>query len=431
MRHTRFSRNVPAPYSLIGLALALSAGSATVAHADENSGFIEGSTATLNLRNAYINRNFVNPAYPNSAAPQNKAEEWTQNFILDARSGYTPGPVGFGVDVLGLYSQKLDGGKGTAGTQLLPVHDDGRPADNFGRLGVAAKAKVSKTVVKVGEWVSTLPILRSDDGRSLPQTFRGAQVTSQEIGGLTLYGGQIRQNSPRNDASMEDMSMNGKAAFTSDRFNFGGGEYTFNDKRTTVGLWYDKLKDIYQQQYFSLSHSQPVGDWTLGANMGFFTGKEDGAHLAGDMDNKTAFGLFSAKLGGNTFYVGLQKLTGDTAWMRVNGASGGTLANDSYNSSFDNAQERSWQVRHDFNFVTVGVPGLTLMNRYLSGDNVHSGAITDGKEWGRESELAYVVQSGALKNLTVKWRNSSIRKTFSTNEFDENRLFISYPISLL
>ncbi|MNG41207.1 Porin-like protein NicP precursor [compost metagenome] len=62
---------------------------------------------------------------------------------------------------------------------------------------------------------------------------------------------------------------------------------------------------------------------------------------------------------------------------------------------------------------------------------MHTGAITDGKEWGRESELAYVVQSGALKNLSVKWRNSSIRKTFNTNEFDENRLFISYPISLL
>lgn len=431
MRRTIFHRNELAHHSLIGLTLAISAGSTAIVHADENSGFIEGATASLNLRNAYFNRNFVNPAYPNSAAPQNKAQEWTQNFILDARSGYTPGPIGFGVDVLGLYSQKLDGGKGTGGTQLLPIHDDGRPADNFGRLGVAAKARVSKTVVKVGEWVSTLPILRSDDGRSLPQTFRGAQVTSQEFGGLTLYGGQFRQNSPRNDASMEDMSMNGKAAFTSDRFNFGGGEYTFNDRHTTVGLWYDELKDIYQQKYFSLSHSQPLGDWTLGANLGFFTGKEDGASLAGDMDNKTAFGLLSAKIGGNTFYVGLQKLTGDTAWMRVNGASGGTLANDSFNSSYDNPQERSWQVRHDFNFVTVGIPGLTMMNRYLSGDNVHSGAFTDGKEWGRESELAYVIQSGALKNLSVKWRNSSIRKNFSTNEFDENRLFVSYPISLL
>ncbi|KZN19656.1 MULTISPECIES: OprD family porin [Pseudomonas] len=389
-------------------------------------GFVDDAKATLNLRNAYINRNFTNP---NNA--QGKAEEWTQNFILDAKSGFTQGTVGFGVDVLGMYSQKLDGGKGTGGTQLLPIHDDGRPADNFGRLGVALKAKVSKTELKVGEWMPVLPILRSDDGRSLPQTFRGGQVTSTELSGLTLYGGQFRGNSPRNDASMEDMSMNGRGAFTSDRFNFGGGEYAFNEKRTQVGVWYAELSDIYQQQYFNLSHSQPMGDWTLGANLGYFIGKEDGNALAGDLDNKTAFALLSAKYGGNTFYVGLQKLSGDSAWMRVNGTSGGTLANDSYNASYDNAKERSWQVRHDYNFVALGIPGLTLMNRYISGDNVHTGAITDGKEWGRESELAYTVQSGALKSLNVKWRNATIRRDFSTNEFDENRIFISYPISLL
>ncbi|CAI8840368.1 Porin-like protein GalP [Pseudomonas sp. IT-P253] len=408
--------------SLIGcssLALALP----MTSHAE---GFADDAKATLNLRNAYFNRNFINPAYP-----QGKAEEWTQNFILDAKSGFTQGFVGFGVDVLGLFSQKLDGGKGTGGTQLLPIGSDGRPADNFGRLGVALKGKISKTEVKVGEWMPVLPILRSDDGRSLPQTFRGGQVTSTEISGLTLYGGQFQQNSPRNDASMEDMSMNGKPAFTSDRFNFGGGEYTFNDKHTQVGVWYSELSDIYQQQYYNLNHSQPLGDWTLGANLGFFNGKENGSALAGDLDNKTTFAMLSAKYGGSTFYVGLQKLTGDSAWMRVNGTSGGTLANDSYNSSYDNAQERSWQVRHDYNFVALGIPGLTMMNRYISGDNVHTGAITDGKEWGRESELAYTVQSGALKNLNVKWRNSSIRKDFSTNEFDENRVFISYPISLL
>ncbi|EGH49506.1 OprD family outer membrane porin, partial [Pseudomonas syringae pv. pisi str. 1704B] len=43
-------------------------------------------------------------------------------------------------------------------------------------------------------------------------------------------------------------------------------------------------------------------------------------------------------------------------------------ANDSYNSSFDNAKEKSWQLRHDYDFVAMGVPGLTLMNRYISGD---------------------------------------------------------------
>ncbi|WP_339502799.1 OprD family porin [Pseudomonas silesiensis] len=408
--------------SLIAIALT---GTALPAAAEE-SGFVEGAKVNLNLRNFYINRNFTNPT-----RAQGKAEEWTQSFILDAKSGFTQGTVGFGMDVLGLYSVKLDGGKGTGGTQLLPLDSDGRPADNFGRTNVAFKAKLSQTEVKVGEWMPVLPILRADDGRSLPQTFRGGQITSKEIAGLTLYGGQFRANSPRDDSSMSDMSMTGQAAFTSDRFNFQGGEYLFNDKRTQVGLWNAELKDIYSQQYLNVTHSQPIGDWTLGANLGFFYGKDGGSARAGELDNKTWSGLFSAKYGGHTLYVGLQKLTGDNAWMRVNGTSGGTLANDSYNASYDNAKEKSWQLRHDYNFVAVGIPGLTLMNRYISGDNVHTGTVTDGKEWGRESELAYTVQSGTFKNLNVKWRNSTIRRDFSNNEFDENRLIVSYPINLL
>jgi hypothetical protein len=395
------------------------------AHAEE-SGFIDGASANLNLRNFYINRNFTNPD-----KPQGKAEEWTQSFILDAKSGFTQGTVGFGMDVLGLYSVKLDGGKGTGGTQLLPLDHDGRPADNFGRTNVAFKARLSQTELKVGEWMPVLPILRSDDGRSLPQTFRGGQITSREISGLTLYGGQMRANSPRDDSSMSDLSMTGRATVTSDRFNFQGAEYSFNDKRTQVALWNAELKDIYSQQFVNLTHSQPLGDWTLGANLGFFYGKDDGSARADELDNKTWSGLFSAKYGGNTFYVGLQKLTGDNAWMRVNGTSGGTLANDSYNSSYDNAREKSWQLRHDYNFAALGVPGLTLMNRYISGDNVHTATVSDGKEWGRESELGYTVQSGALKNLNLKWRNSSIRRDYSSNEFDENRLIVSYPLNLL
>ncbi|SCZ47314.1 outer membrane porin, OprD family [Pseudomonas sp. NFACC48-1] len=430
MRHSISMLGVFARRFLNRSVLLVCVGSPFDGQAAENVGFLESSSATINLRNAYINRNFTNPSYPSKANPQNKAEEWTQSFILDARSGYTPGPVGFGVDLLGLYSQKLDGGKGTGGTQLLPIHDDGRPADDFGRLGGALKAKVSQTEVKVGEWMPLLPILRSDDGRSLPQTFRGGQVTSREMAGLTLYGGQFRGNSPRNDASMEDMYINSKPASTSDRFNFGGAEYSFNDKRTQIGLWYAELSDIYHQQFVNLTHSQPAGDWILGANVGFFNGKEDGKALAGSLDNKTAFALLSAKYGGNTFYLGLQKLTGDSPWLRVNGTNGGTVANDTFNGSFDNAQERSWQVRHNFDFAVLGIPGLTLMNRYISGDNVRSGLVVDGKEWVRESELIYVVQSGTLKNLNIRWRNASVRRDFNTNEFDENRIIINYPISL-
>jgi len=389
-------------------------------------GFIDDASSTLTLRNFYLNRNFVD------TASQGKAEEWTQSFILDAKSGFTQGTVGFGLDVLGLYSLKLDGGQGTTNTQLLPVHDGGHPADDYGRMAVAGKMRFSKTELKVGEWSPVLPILRSDDARSLPQTFQGAQVTSREIDGLTLYGGQMRQNSPRNDASREDMSLFNRPGFTSDRFNFAGGELRFNQERTLVGLWSAQLQDIYRQHYLTLQHSQPVGDWVLGANLGWFIGKDDGAARAGELDNRTASGLFSARHGGSTFYLGLQKVMGDDEWFRVNGTSGGVLANDTFNSSYENAGERSWQLRHDYDFAALGIPGLTLMNRYLQGHDVHNASTDDGREWGRETEVAYTVQSGPLKNLNVKWRNSSQRRDWgSGTRFDENRLIFNYPFKLL
>ncbi|ACO81026.1 OprD family outer membrane porin [Azotobacter vinelandii CA] len=412
------------PSAALTLALAAAAGA-------QAAGFVDDATGSLTLRNFYIHRNFVD-----DRATRSKAEEWTQNFLLDLKSGYTEGPLGFGLDVLGLYSFKLDGGKGTGGTQLLPLDHDGKPADQFGRLAVSGKLKFSETELRAGEWSLVLPILRADDGRSLPQTFRGSMLTSREIPSLTLHAGHITGNSPRDDGSMEDMTLNGTSPYTSDRtsddFDFAGAEYAFNGKRTSVGLWYARLKDIYKQRYVQLQHSQPLGKaWTLDANLGYFDGEEDGEALEGHLDNKTLTGMFSLRHGAHTFYLGLQRVSGDSKWLRVNGTSGGSLANDSYNGSFDNARERSWQVRYDYDFAPQGVPGLTLMTRYIEGHNVHTGNIDDGEEWNRETQLSYVVQSGPAKNLALRWRNSTIRRDWGAdNEYDEQRIIVQYPLSL-
>ena len=200
--------------------------------------------------------------------------------------------------------------------------------------------------------------------------------------------------------------------------------------KTKVGLWHARLEDVYQQSYLQLTHSQPVGDWVLGANLGYFNGKEDGAAKAGDLDNKVYQGSFSAKTGNNTFTAAYQQLRGDTKFLRVDGASGGSLVNDAFTASFDNPEERSWQLRHDYNFAGLGIPGLTLMNRYISGDNIKTASNDDAEEWGRESELAYTIQEGSLKNLSVRWRNSNIRRDVG-QDFHENRLIINYPLSIL
>ena len=162
-------------------------------------GFVEDATATLTARNYYFSRDFRD--VPKAA--QSRQEEWAQGFILNVKSGYTQGTVGFGLDAIGLLGLKLDGGKGTSGgkgTGLMPRQDDMQPADNYSRVGVAAKMRVSKTGLKVGELQPNLPVLVHSDIRLLPPSYTGASIVSQELAGLTLQGGQLRAMSQRDEA---------------------------------------------------------------------------------------------------------------------------------------------------------------------------------------------------------------------------------------
>jgi hypothetical protein len=44
-------------------------------------------------------------------------------------------------------------------------------------------------------------------------------------------------------------------------------------------------------------------------------------------------------------------------------------------------------------------------------------------------DLGYVVQSGPLQNLGIKWRNATVRSNFG-NDLNENRLILSYSLAL-
>src|SRR5690606_2023651 len=81
-------------------------------------GFIEDASASLTARNYYFSRDFSDTVGPSR---QSKAEEWAQGFILNFRSGYSAGTVGFGVDAIGLLGIKLDSSPDRAGTGLLPT----------------------------------------------------------------------------------------------------------------------------------------------------------------------------------------------------------------------------------------------------------------------------------------------------------------------
>ncbi|WP_043234663.1 OprD family outer membrane porin, partial [Pseudomonas aeruginosa] len=74
---------------------------------------------------------------------------------------------GLGVELIGQLGLKLDSSPDRAGSGLLPRHADGRAADDYARLGVAPKLKLSNTELKLGELLPELPILLRNDGRLL------------------------------------------------------------------------------------------------------------------------------------------------------------------------------------------------------------------------------------------------------------------------
>src|SRR3990167_7309079 len=135
------------------------------------------------------------------------------------------------------------------------------------------------------------------DIRLLPPSYQGLNVTSSEIAGLTLQAGHLNSTSLRNEAGDDKMlAMLGhlpQRGAVSDAFNYAGGDYTFNATRSTASAWYGQLEDIYNQRFLGLKHSQPLGTWTLGANLGYYDAQEDGSRLLGDIDNQALFALLS------------------------------------------------------------------------------------------------------------------------------------------
>ncbi|HEK1691716.1 TPA: OprD family porin [Pseudomonas putida] len=390
--------------------------------------FFEDSTATFETRNMYFNRDFRD----GTSAQQSKREEWAQGLMLNFESGYTDGPVGFGLDALGMLGIKLDSSPDRADTGLLPTHDDGKAADEYSKLGLTGKVKVSETELKIGTLIPELPTLQPNDGRILPQTFEGGLVTSKEINNLTFTGGRLEKAKDRNDTNWEDLALNNKngrfgGTFLADNLDLAGIDYQFTD-RITASYHFAQLDDIYRQHFLGMVATQPWGPGTFGADLRLAVSDDQGQAKAGNIDNTTVNGMFSYALGGHKVSAAYQHLSGDSAFPYVDGADP-YLVNFVQINDFAGADERSWQVRYDYNFAALGVPGLTFMTRYINGDNVSRADGSEGKEWERNTEFKYVVQSGPLKNVAVRLRNATFRSNFA-RDADEVRLLVSYSVAL-
>jgi hypothetical protein len=415
------------------------------AHAD----FIGDSKASLGMRNFYFN----NDNRDGSAAPS-KTEEWAQGFVLDYKSGYTDGAVGFGVDALGLMGVTLDSGKGRhVGSTMIPSDSDNSAVDEWSRLGLTGKVKMSNTELRYGTLIPKLPILVANDGRLLPQTFEGGQITSSEFKDLTLTGGRIEHATGRGSTDQTGLAALG-GTHESNKFDFAGADWKVS-RDLTAQYYYANLDNYYTQQFFGLIHTLAIAEGqSLKTDLRYFKTDSSGENSSGtsgyrisgytengdgEIDNRTWSAALVYTLGGHAITAGYQSVSDGSSFTQLNQGSlvdkgaGGTslyLYTDRLIQSFTRAGERTSFGQYAYDFTALGVPGLKASVIYLSGGNIKTRSGEDQKEWERDISLDYVLQSGALKGVGIGWRNGKSNSQAARDQ-DQNRVFLSYSIPLL
>ncbi len=439
------------------LAFAVAAG--VLAQQAGAAGFVEDSKASVTARNFYINQD-----NRNGTAKPSKQEEWGQGFIFNFASGYTQGTVGFGVDAIGLYGVKLDSGKGTAynnnsankGGVVFPSDSDGRAVDDFASLGLTGKVKISKTELKLGTLLPKLPVVTSNDGRLLPQTFEGGQITSNEIDNLTLVGGKLEHAKGRNSSNNDSLTIAGSNGATrtatanarSNEFYYAGGDYKIT-KDLVAQYYYGNLSDFYKQHFLGLTHNWELPVGSIKSDLRYFNSDSDGKNSSqegriagyrasgyqngGEVDNRTWSAKFTYSLQGHAISAGYQRVNGTSDFPFLNQGDGASsyLITDMQIGKFQRAGERTWLAQYAYDFATIGLPGLTTSVVYLKGDNIAT-STGDKGEWERDFNLGYVIPEGTFKGLGLAWKNASLRsQVASQRDQDENRLIVSYTLPIL
>ncbi|TBW32935.1 OprD family porin [Azotobacter chroococcum] len=399
-------------------------------------GFIEDSQGSLTLRNFYFDRDYKGES--NISARR----EWAQGFILNIKSGFTEGPVGFGLDLQGMLGVQLDSSRDRVGTGLLPVQrGSGEAAEEYSELGITGKMRYSKTELHVGTVMPRLPILISSPARLLWQTFRGGHLRSQDIQGLSFQSGYLNRMNQRDSTDYQKITIaapNGRFDGTaeSDEFIFLGGDYALT-KELSVSYYHARLDEIYQQNYLGAIHQFKLGPGEFKTDFRWFLSDEEGDGKAGSVDNQYVGLNFGYKLGGHRLTVGGALSSGDSAMPYIAGSEPHLISEYAISSEFLNADEHFWHVRYEYDFAAAGLPGLIGVARFMKGTNAELPERLGGRdreETERYLELSYVVQSGPLKNVALRVRNARYQNSFAANatmrDDNETRVNVDYTWKL-
>lgn len=95
-------------------------------------------------------------------------------------------------------------------------------------------------------------------------------------------------------------------------------------------------------------------------------------------------------------------------------------------TNYSKRSQAFWLGRYDYDFAAFGIPGLILTLRYNKSDDAKVVSFRGvGRERELNTDLGYVVQSGVLKNIGIRWRYGTLRSNYQ-RDADQDRLIVDY-----
>lgn len=414
--------------------------------------FVKDSKLSLDLRNYY----FAHEDDMQLDANDKDYGQWGQAFMLNYKSGFTDGVVGFGVDLSGMagyrladHSSKNDvTGNRTAQTQLFPVDAGEVDSSRLSKSYATVKARVGQTELHVGGLRPNTPVLVANDARLLPQVYEGAQITSKDVQGLTLTAAQLWKHYGRAALQWDNVGPDQdptQAGNQQDRFNIYGLEYKVFDG-LTAQYYQGKLDGWYKQHFGGLKYASSLGAGKFSADLRYFDTGADAQGAEASFNNSLWSTLFNYSISGHTFGLGYQALNGRTGFNQLTNAGdyqGGAstyVITERMIERMTNKEETVMLASYGFDFGAVGVKGLNASVIYQKGE--WEGTAWDGvskkdlSETETDVVIGYTVPDGQLKGLGVRVMQAMYKGDVDTaaggeNEKDQTRVIVSYSIPLM
>lgn len=380
----------------------------------------------------------------------NHRHAWVEGLQAKFESGFTRGPIGFGLDAALFGALKLDGGQGAHNMVYVGKRGDGSHRLAWAYPGLySAKARVSESLLIYGLQNVSNPFLDPHDNRALPPAFLGASLLSREVKGLAVQAGSFTKADARGQTNLTDLRTTyGGVAFK--RVSYAGATWDYS-ANGSASLYADQADGVWRQYYASLQQAAgAVDSIRLTGFANLYTTHDTGAASQGPIDSRAYSVSLSAQHGPHALLVGYQKIAGDQFFDYINETAGVYLVN-SMDVDYNAPHEQSLQLRYTFDGKYAGLPGFSAMvwtqqgwgadasamaGRYGSTGPSYSALYSKNGQpvHGRHHEFGliptYVLQSGPLKNakvtLIAQWHVGSAYYSDSTSQL--YRLLVTLPV---